>query len=329
MSIVGVAGGSGALGSLVTKALFDSGKHQVYILSRKAPQDGAPLVRSGLTGNLYKPSIQADYASQEQMTQLLQGYKIDTVICTFGLDFPEQCEAAKVLVRGADQAGCVKRFMPSEFNVDYDLGDDVLVYPEKRLHAAVRRELEQSSLEFTYIYTGMFMDYFGMPHVASPLAPMCVLVDGTHGIASIPGSGKTPMAASYTHDVAKYIVLALDLDAWPQQMTTATSSITPNDLVKLYEQALSHELQVTHSSVQEFIQQTHVVLPGCQEVGKTFPGGLENLLKVTSTLEASIELGAYDFGRLGDHLDLAKHFEAQVPSPMTIEKLVDMAWGKR
>ncbi|PHH80104.1 hypothetical protein CDD82_1982 [Ophiocordyceps australis] len=263
------------------------------------------------------------------LRQLLQRLNIDTVICTFGMDVPEQRDAEKVLVRAADQARCVRRFMPSEFNVDYDLGDDKLVYPEKRLHAAVRRELEQTSLEFTYIYPGMFMDYFGMPHVDSPIAPLCILVDAAHRMASIPGSGNTPMATSYTHDVAKYIVLALDLASWPRQMTTATSTISPNDLVKLYQEVLGQELQVSHDPVEKFIQQSHSVLPASIQAGEGGAWSMNKVLEVTATLEASIELGAFDFGCLGDHLDLVKHFKTQVPSPMTIEKLVGMAWGKR
>lgn len=35
MSVVAVAGGLGGLGRLIVDALIDTGKHEVYVLSRK------------------------------------------------------------------------------------------------------------------------------------------------------------------------------------------------------------------------------------------------------------------------------------------------------
>lgn len=35
MSVVAVAGGLGNLGRLITEALFENGKHEVYVISRK------------------------------------------------------------------------------------------------------------------------------------------------------------------------------------------------------------------------------------------------------------------------------------------------------
>lgn len=37
MSVVAVAGGLGDLGGLIVEALIDTGKHEVYVMSRKVP----------------------------------------------------------------------------------------------------------------------------------------------------------------------------------------------------------------------------------------------------------------------------------------------------
>lgn len=36
MSVVAVAGGLGDMGNLITEALIDTGKHEVYVMTRKA-----------------------------------------------------------------------------------------------------------------------------------------------------------------------------------------------------------------------------------------------------------------------------------------------------
>jgi hypothetical protein len=35
MTVIAVAGGLGDLGRLITDALYDTGKHEVYVMSRK------------------------------------------------------------------------------------------------------------------------------------------------------------------------------------------------------------------------------------------------------------------------------------------------------
>lgn len=260
------------------------------------------------------------------MAELLKAYKVHTVICTFALDFQAASNSQLTLIRAANQATCVKRFIPSEFNVDYDQTDDVLPYPDKKFHTVARREVERTSLEFAYIYPGMFMGYFGMPNISTHLRELCLFTDATNGIAVVPGDGNAKMAMSYTKHVARYTALALEPDSRPRVMTTASSTATPNELVSLVEKNLGHTLAMTYQPISVLLRHENVVLPRNIPIAEHFPGGLEQLTALSSDLGASIALGAYDFSRLPSHLDLVEHFAGKTVPPMRVEELIEMAW---
>lgn len=288
-----------------------------------------PTRTSPLTGKGYLPLIQTDYSSESEVAQLLENHKVHTVICTFALDFQAASDSQVSLIRAADQASSVKRFIPSEFNVDYDLGDDVLPYQDKRFHAFGRRELEKTSLEFAYIYPGMFLDYFGMPNISTHLRELFVVIDPTNGVAYVPGDGEAKLAMSFTKDVAKYTALALELEKWHRVMTTVSSTMTLNNIIALTEKNLGRKLKVTYQPIPALLKHDSKTLPGNVAVAEQFPGGLEQITALTADLEASIALGAYDFDNLPEHLNLVDHFAGKTEPPTTIEDILEMAWKGR
>lgn len=282
-----------------------------------------------MTGKPYFPFIKTDYSSESEVTRLLVEHNIDTVICTIALDFQAASDSQITLIRAAEKAACVRRFIPSEFNVDYDLGDDVLPYPDKKFHAVGRRELEKTSLEFSYIYPGMFMDYFGMPNIYTHLRKLFVVIDPANGVAHVPGDGNVKMALSLTKDVARYVALALELEKWPRVMTTVSSTLTLNELIALTEKNLGRKLEVTYQSVPALLKHDNLVLPGNIAVAEHFPEGLEQVKALTADLEASIALGAYDFDKLPEHLNLVDHFAGKTEAPTKVEDILEKAWKGR
>ncbi|KAH7131120.1 NmrA-like family protein [Dactylonectria macrodidyma] len=328
MPSIAVAGGLGDLGRLIVDALYGTGKYEVYIMSRKMPKNFATRT-SPLTGKTYLPLIQTDYSSESEVTRLLVEHNIDTVICTFALDFQAASDSQVTLIRAAEKASAVKRFIPSEFNVDYDLGDDILPYPDKKFHAIGRRELEKTNLEFSYIYPGMFMDYFGMPNIDTHLRNLYVIIDPANGVAYVPGDGNAKMAMSFTKDVARYVALALELDKWPRVMTTVSSTMTLKEIIDLTEKNLGGKLEVTYQSISALLKHENLVLPGNIAVADHFPEGLKQLKALTADLEASIALGAYDFDKLPEHLNLVDHFAGKTEVPTRIENIIEMAWKRR
>lgn len=292
---------------------------------------GGPSRISPLNGKHYVPFIQTDYSSEESLAQHLTEMHVDVVICAFIMDCDSASDAQLRLIRAANQSPSVRRFIPSEFNVEYDVADDVLPYPEKRFHVAARRELgKTSTLEYTYIYPGMLMDYFGLPRVRSSLRPLCFFVDPASGQAVLPDDGEAKMSMTFTTDAARYIALALELDQWPRIMTTATSTVSLNELVRLVEKNLCRKLEVRYQPVEKLLKHETVDLPSNVDIAKNFPDrfpqGLLQLRGLIADLEAGVALGAFDFGKMHGYLDLVKTFEERVPAPRRIEGLVEEAW---
>ncbi|KAK6819337.1 phosphoserine aminotransferase [Apiospora arundinis] len=329
MVVVAVAGGLGDLGSLITHALLETGKHEVYILSRKTAEN-VPSRSSPLTGNSYFPVIQSDYSSEDRLTEQLTEHGVQVVICAFIMDSDSVSDAQVRLIRAAERSPCVLRFIPTEYNVEYDVDDNVLPYLEKRFHMLGRQELEKTqTLEYTYIYPGMFMDYFGLPRVKSVLRPLCFFVDPAHAKAVLPDDGEAKMSMTFTTDFARYLALALELDAWPRVMSTVTSTVTLNELVKLVERSLGRPLQVRYQPVATLLQHAGIDLPTNMEIAErwTERGGLDKLRGLIADLEAGVALGAYDLSQLTGHLDLVKIFEERAQAPRRVEDVIKEAWG--
>lgn len=304
------------------------------------PQAGDGSTRvSPLTGKSYDPIIQTDYSSETALATQLAVRNISTIICTFIMDNEEVSDAQLRLIRTADRSNCVKRFIPSEFNVDYEVDDDHFPYPEKEYHVLAREALDKTTgLEYSFIYPGMFMDYFGMPKVQSALRPLALFVDPEHDMALIPGDGEARMYISHTKDCARYIALAMELEEWPDVMVTATSSISPNGLVDLFERALGRKLKVTHQPIEKLMKHEGGILPTneklAEEYPDRFPGGLQQLRELIDNLEAAVGLGAFDLtGVIGDAedrlhvVDLVKQFDGKVPPPRRVGELIKEAWG--
>jgi hypothetical protein len=98
------------------------------------------------------------------------------------------------------------------------------------------KALEKTDLEWTQFQNGYFMDYYGMPYVESNLKPLTFVLDIAHKAASIPGTGNETMTFTYTKDLAKFVVAALDLQNWTYPMVCYSDKSTWNKAVKLAEE---------------------------------------------------------------------------------------------
>lgn len=250
------------------------------------------------------------------------------------MDSDSASEAQVQLIRAAERAESVTRFIPSEFNVEYDVGDHILPYPEKKFHIIARQELEKNTttLEYTYFYPGMFMDYFGLPRVASTLRPLYFFLDPAHRRAVLPGDGEGRMSMTFTTDAARYLVMALDLDKWPRVLKAVASTVSLNELVKIVESTLGHPVETTYQPVEDLLQHKTIDLPSNVEVAsqypERFPGGLEQVRALVADLEAGVALGAYDLEQTNEHVNLVELFKDKAPPPRRIEEIIQEAWGE-
>ena len=98
--------------------------------------------------------------------------------------------------------------------------------------------LRKTDLEWTQFQNGLFLDYFGIPHVESYLNPFVVFVDIAHRKAAIPGStGDELVNLTYTKDLAKFVVASLSLEKWDQVLSIYSDQISIRQIVELAEEA--------------------------------------------------------------------------------------------
>lgn len=140
------------------------------------------------------------------------------------------------------------------------------------------KALEATSLEWAVVHNGTFLDYFAPP--AGPAGfkthlPHSVLaVDMAHNAAAIPGDGNEPVTLTYTFDVARFVVAALDLEAWPtsRELRVVGDEVTFNELVAIAEEVKGVRFDVVYDGVEEQLRQSRITeLPGHRSSYDKYP----------------------------------------------------------
>ena len=90
---------------------------------------------------------------------------------------------------------------------------------------------DTKNLEYTYVYTGMFMDYFAMPKLPTPMQSLYHIMNVPAKTAVIPGDGNSTVAYTHTEDVGKFIAAALDLPQWGGSYSIVGDLTTHNEIV--------------------------------------------------------------------------------------------------
>ena len=236
-----VVGSTGMLGTKIVNALLDKGETKVRAMVRPGSYEkddkkkdidamkdkGATIVE----GDLMKPD-----------TLLSVCQDIDVVVSAVGnnqVTVPGQKNA----IDAAKQQG-VKRFIPSDFSVDYrklDYGDNDNLDMRKQ----VLEHLLASGLEHTLILNGAFMDI-----IPTPFMPQ---FDLENGIFKYWGDGETPMDFTTTEDTAKYVAEAVsDRELTNTALEVAGEILTMKQLKSAYEEATGKKLEEQHlGSVEE------------------------------------------------------------------------------
>jgi uncharacterized protein YbjT (DUF2867 family) len=145
---VALVGASGQLGAPILKALIDSGKFTVTVVSRTGSKSTFP---SGVK------VVYADYASVSSLTAAFQGQ--DAVVSAVGTD---GLLGQSLLFDAAVAAG-VKRFLPSEFGSDISV-PAVATLPVFGYKVATRKHIEAAvaggaDITYTYVINGGFLDW--------------------------------------------------------------------------------------------------------------------------------------------------------------------------
>jgi nucleoside-diphosphate-sugar epimerase len=148
----------------------------------------------------------------------------------------ESAKAQMNLIQAAIDSGSVKRFMPSEYGVNYSHPGVLEFHPAAKWWLDAADLLRSSHLDFTRVMFGWFSDYFGMPHCKSNMKPFKYALDFDNRKAALPGDGKASVTFLHSTDVAKYIAALLDEEKrWPEFSAFASDKLTWNKVVETAE----------------------------------------------------------------------------------------------
>ncbi|KAJ3456651.1 hypothetical protein MRS44_016674 [Fusarium solani] len=251
MAVVAVAGGLGHVGRTIIETLKDNTKHSVVALTRKAPQDPVDF------------SVKVvDYDNVDDIASFLKKSSIEVVISALRVASLESGVAEINLAKAAAKSKTTKRFVASEWST---------VVPENELgpHDQARKETRdflrgETDLEWTRFICGHFLiDYAGQPYIRSYMKPdLHFGIDVENKAAFIPGTGNGTIAFSYTYDLAKFVVAALDLPEWEEETISWSDKATWNEVVALGEKARRTKFTVNYDPVEKLRKGEISELPG-------------------------------------------------------------------
>lgn len=145
-----VFGATGEIGHVLAKACAAFGHKTAAVVRQTTLDSKADLIEQLKGDRVSIVVLDVVHSSVEDITSLLSHYDV-VVSALSGGAMAEQPK----LIDAAQKAG-IKRFLPSEFGHDADVGYgaplDLILGPKK----AARRQLEQSGVPYTFVVSHMF-----------------------------------------------------------------------------------------------------------------------------------------------------------------------------
>ncbi|KAF5251244.1 hypothetical protein FANTH_3679 [Fusarium anthophilum] len=266
MGKVAVAGGSSGLGRTMVDALEAAKTHDYIILSRKA---NGPKTRA------------VDYSDVDALNSVLESEQVETVISMLPIDNDESGQAQLNLIEAAERCGCTKRFLPSEFGMVYT-EDNIAHVPSYQWKLKAIEVLEKTSLEFSLVSIGLFLDYWAAPRMPTHIRAANIIVDPENNAAVIPGDGNTPIVLTHSTDAAKYTVALLDIPSWKRRYAVITNRMAFNEAVKLAEEVKGVKFDVQHFSVEQMKSGENDLTPSMKKaLPEEMHGGMKSMLALS------------------------------------------------
>lgn len=184
---------------------------------------------------------------------------------------------------------------------------------------ALVNALEKTSLEYTVVINGFFLDYYVQPHVKSYLSGLTVAVDIANKVAAIPGSGNVPITFTYTFDIAKFVSALLNQSSWDKESYIIGDKVTFNELLAIAEEARGSKFATTCDSLHKLEAYQVTELPAHRDVYPFFPKQM--LQAFCAVFGIMFERGFFDFKP-------EKTLNEQFPEikARTVRDLVNEAW---
>ncbi|KIW82787.1 hypothetical protein Z517_02030 [Fonsecaea pedrosoi CBS 271.37] len=262
MVTVAVAGGTGNVGRTIVDALKASQNHKFIVLARK------PTPQESKAQDIGVPVFGVDYQDVDSVSHLLETNDVETVISALSVRGPVEGASEISLVKAAAKASTTKRFIASEYGT---VAPAEKLLPQHEHRLATIAELKKTDLEWTRVHNGYFLDYFGIPYIETHMTPVSFVVDMANKAAAIPGTGNDLVCFTYTKDLAKFVVAALDLEHWDESLFCYGDKVTWNEFLAIAEEMRGSKFTVTYDSVEQLARGEITELPSHPAIYPYFP----------------------------------------------------------
>ncbi|KAJ5949581.1 hypothetical protein N7454_001165 [Penicillium verhagenii] len=306
MTVIAVAGGSGAVGKTLVERLIQEPKFKVIVLSRQSTQESSTSEVS---------TVQIDYDDVASIAKTLDAHNVHTIISAIGLVSDETSQSQLNLIDAAELSTATRRFIPSEYSF-IQTADLLLIDPSIKFWLDAADRLKNSTLKYTRVIPGFFMDYWGMPRVQTNLHPYVFGINIAKREAAIPGDGNDVICMTYTQDMAYYVIKALDLDVWPEFSVIVGDEVTYNQILSMAEEITGTKFRVTYDSIDK-INAGDVTVPPCLDDTDSF----DETKEMTALVSRLTVSGVFQFPK-------ENRLNAQFPDvcPMRMRELLEKCW---
>nr|GEX96754.1 isoflavone reductase-like protein [Tanacetum cinerariifolium] len=242
-----IIGGTGYIGKFVAEASAKSG-HPTFILVRERTTKHPE--KSKLIDNFKSLGAKLLIGDIHDHASLVNAIKqVDVVISTVG---GELVADQVKLIAAIQEAGNVKRFLPSEFGTDIDHVN--AIEPAKSMYKgkiAIRRAVEAAKIPHTFVACNGFAGYF--------LPTVCQLNIDTapREKINIYGDGTLKAVFVKEEDIASVTIKAVD-DPRTLNKTLifrpSGNTVSFNDIVSIWESKIGKTLEKTYVSGEQLLK---------------------------------------------------------------------------
>ncbi|EEF49420.1 probable pinoresinol-lariciresinol reductase 3 [Ricinus communis] len=175
--------------------------HQTFILVRdSAYTDPIKLQKINSLSDAGATVLKGSLEDEKSLVEAVK--QVDVVICSIP---SKQVLDQRLLIRAIKAAGCIKKFIPSEFGADPDKvqisGMDYNFYSRK---SEIRRLVEAEGIHYTYICCNFLMRYL-LPSLVQP-----GLMTPPRDKVTVFGDGNVKGVFVKDEDVAAFTICAID-----------------------------------------------------------------------------------------------------------------------
>ncbi|KAJ5715955.1 uncharacterized protein N7483_013136 [Penicillium malachiteum] len=244
---IAIAGGAGGVGQEIVDALVATKKHEIILLSRRDAPSDSGSIPEGATW------IKVDYASVEQLTQVLQG--VHTVLSFVTESTGEGSPVQFNLIDASVKAG-VKRFAPSEWASSGFTHMGWYAFKEATRQCLKDLNKDKKVLEYTLFHPGYFVNYLTCPYPSMKYIPFAELpwdLNNRRWIG-IEGGENARISLTTVNDVRNVVVQAIEFEGeWPVDGGIRGDDISMGEFLAIAEKVRGGQpFTVENREAQEF-----------------------------------------------------------------------------